>query len=533
MSLYSKYFDEYIKLFPSLNDYLQLPKYKNLQIYYENSISDDYVEKIRKFTLKYKNILKKKKTLNIYDTVMKYELDTTLEGIDYPLQLMPLTQMENGISDYIQNVNGTGVYVFKTKKDYTDFMLKNKDFSVWCNQVIVNLQRGILEGFVIPSIIANMLIKDIDSLMRGKSYTNKNVPKEIKSKWDNNIKLYVITPINTVLEFLKNVYLSKCRPTLGYSSLKNGKNMYEYIVKTQTTNSSMSIKQIHDLGLSEVKRIRQEIKKIMKNMNYKKSIITFMNHIKTLKENKYKNKKELLEDYKRIRTYLWDNIIPEFFEIKIKKTYTIKEVPSAISGSMAGAYYVGGSLTGTRDGIFYLNTRDVKGMLKSDALVLSKHEGIPGHHFQITYVNENKKIPMFIKAGNYTGYIEGWALYAEQIGEYENNLETYGKLNSEMLRAVRLVVDTGLHYYNWTYKQSYKIFKDNTTFPDSEIKSEIYRYVAMPGQALSYKIGELTILNLKNKYMIKHNNIKKFHKLVLENGPLPLDILIKKLKTYT
>jgi uncharacterized protein (DUF885 family) len=140
---------------------------------------------------------------------------------------------------------------------------------------------------------------------------------------------------------------------------------------------------------------------------------------------------------------------------------------------------------------------------------------------------------MFIKAGNYTGYIEGWALYAEQIGEYENDLEAYGKLNSEMLRSVRLVVDTGLHYYNWTYNQAYKVFKDNTTFPDSEIESEIYRYVAMPGQALSYKIGELTILNLKNKYMVKHNNIKKFHRLILENGPLPLDILINKLKKYT
>ena len=529
MSLYSKYFDEYIKLFPSLNDYLQIPKYKKLQIYYENSISDNYVEKIRKFALKYKYILNKKKTLNIYDKVLKYEIDTTLEGIDYPLHLMPLTQMENGISDYIQSVNGSGVYVFKTIKDYTDFMLKNKDFSIWCYQVIVNLQSGILERIVIPSIIANMLIKDIDSLIKSKSYTNKNVPKEIKSEWDNNVKNYVITPIISVLEFLKNVYLPKCRQTLGYSSLKNGKKIYEYLVKMQTTNSSMTIKQIHSLGLSEIKRIKNEIKQIMKNMNYKKSIITFMNYVKTLEENKYKNKKELLDDYTRIRKYLWDNIIPEYFDVKIKKTYTIKEVPAEIAGSMAGAYYIGGSSTGSRDGIFYLNTRDVKGMLKSDSLVLSKHEGIPGHHFQITYMNENKKIPTFIKAGNYTGYIEGWALYAEQIGEYKNNLESYGKLNSEMLRAVRLVVDTGLHYYNWSYSKAYKVFKDNTTFPDSEIKSEIYRYVAMPGQALSYKIGELTILNLKNKYMIKHDNIKKFHKLVLENGPLPLDILIDKI----
>ena len=190
---------------------------------------------------------------------------------------------------------------------------------------------------------------------------------------------------------------------------------------------------------------------------------------------------------------------------------------------------MGGDVLGKRKGIFYLNTRDTKNMLRSDALTLSKHEGVPGHHFQISYTNENKKIPMFIKASNYTGYVEGWALYAEGVGEYTNDLEYFGKLNSEMLRAVRLVVDTGIHYYNWDYKKCYNVFKKYTTFPDSEIESEIYRYVADPGQALAYKIGELTILDMKNKYLKTHSDIKKLHDIVLENGPLPLDLLKTKI----
>ena len=142
---------------------------------------------------------------------------------------------------------------------------------------------------------------------------------------------------------------------------------------------------------------------------------------------------------------------------KINKPYKIIEVPSEISGSMAGAYYMGGNVSGTRDGVFYLNTRDVKNMLRSDALTLSKHEGIPVHHFQITYMNTNKNIPMFIKSSNYTGYIEGWALYAESVGEYENDIEYAGKLYSEMFRAIRLIVDTGIHYYNWKYNKCFDL----------------------------------------------------------------------------
>ena len=170
-------------------------------------------------------------------------------------------------------------------------------------------------------------------------------------------------------------------------------------------------------------------------------------------------------------------------------------------------------------------------MLKLDCLAQSKHEGIPGHHFHITYMNENKKIPLFIKTSNYTAFIEGWALYAENIGyDKTYDISYFGKLNSEMLRAIRLVVDTGIHYYNWSYNKCYKLFKKYTTFSNIDIEAEIYRYIALLGQALSYKIGELTILELREKYMKKYNDIKNFHKLVLENGQLPLDILIDKFK---
>lgn len=533
MNIYDKYFDEYIKLFPSFNDALRIPKYKKLQIHYENSISDFYIEKIKKFYLKYLEILNKNKKLNIYDKCLKYNLVQSLEGFEHQLHLMPISHFENHIINYVQLLNGTSYFIFESIQDYKDFMLKNKDFLIWCTQLIINLQLGISKKLVLPKIITEKLINDLEKLINDKNFckNNKNVPKSLQKEWILNVKEFVLKPIKNVLDFLINIYLPNCRSTLGYSSLPNGKKIYKYIVKTNITKT-LSIKRIHNLGLKEIKRITVEMEKVITNLKYTKGIKRFMKHLITTSSNQYKNKEEIFHDYENTRKYLWENIIPEYFNITIKEPYEIKPVPTELEKSMAGAYYMGGDLISSRNGVFYLNTRDFRTILKSNCLTLSKHEGLPGHHFQITYMNENKKIPLFIKTSNYTAFIEGWALYAENLG-YDKYIEydvTYfGKLNSEMLRAIRLVVDTGIHYYKWNYMKCYKLFKKYTIFPDSEIEAEIYRYVALPGQALSYKIGELTFLELRKKYMKKYNDIKSFHKLVLENGQLPLNILIDKI----
>jgi uncharacterized protein (DUF885 family) len=533
MKLYDMYFDEYIKLFPSLNDILRIPKYKKLQVHYENNISELFIDKLKKFNIKYLNILNKNKKLNIYDKCLKYNLLQSLEGLDYNLHLMPISQFENHITNYIQLLNGTSYFIFESIQDYKDFMLKNKEFLIWCNQLIINLQLGISKKLVLPKIITKKIINDLKKIINNKNFSrnNKNVPKSLQKEWIINVKEFVLGPIKNVLEFLINIYLPECRSTLGYSSLPNGKNIYKYIVKTNITKT-LSIKKIHNLGLKEIKRITTEMEKVITNLKYNKGIKQFMKYLITTPSNKYKNKEEIFKDYENTKKYLWENIIPEYFNISIKKPYEIKPVPIELEKSMAGAYYIGGDLIGSRNGIFYLNIRDIKNMLKSNCLTLSKHEGIAGHHFHITYMNENKKIPLFIKTSNYTAFIEGWALYAENLGYDKYNgydITYFGKLNSEMLRAIRLIVDTGIHYYNWDYKKCYKLFKKYTIFPDSEIEAEIYRYVALPGQALSYKIGELTFLELRKKYMKKYNDIKSFHKLVLENGQLPLNILIDKL----
>lgn len=526
--LYDQFFDEFIHLFPSLNDYLGIDKYKKLRVHLENSISEQFIGSLKRFFLKYNTIVKNKKKHNIYDKTLLYNIKMGLESLEYPFHLLPIDQMNDGVSMYFQETAGIGVYMFKTTDDYIDFMKKNKDYYVWCCQVIVNLKTGIEEGITLPKIITTKLINNISNSLQQKLYYNKKVPASLRKEWDNNVNLFVIEPSKNILNFLKNEYIKKCRTSLGYCGMKNGKKMYEFIVRDQTTQSKLNVKKIHELGWSEIRRIEKEIKEIAKKYGSKNhnNIRDFFIEVASLPENHFKNKKELISFYKQIRTKLWNKVIPENFDLKIKKPYEMKEVPEAIAESMAGAYYVGGDVNNKRDGIFYLNTRDVKNMNKSDALALSKHEGLPGHHFQITLLNSDKKIPLFIKASMLTAYIEGWALYSENLGEY-TDLEYVGKLNSEIFRAVRLVIDTGIHYYGWTYEKCRDICLKYTSFPISEIDAEIYRYSAMPGQALAYKMGELTILKLRKKYK---GSIKHFHRKILENGPLPLDILESKFK---
>ena len=311
------YFDEYIRLYPSLNDLQRLPKYKRLQVHYENNISNTFIQKLKEINIKYLEILNNRK-LNIYDKCLKYNLQQSLEGLEYNLHLMPISQIENHIINYIQLLNGTSYFIYESTQDYKDFMLKNKEFLIWCNQLIINLQLGISKKLVLPKIITNKIISDIEKIISDKKYININVPGSLQKEWDININNFVLTPIKNVLDFLINIYLPECRTTLGYSSLPNGKNIYKYIVKTIITKE-MSIKKIHNLGLNEIDRIVIEMEKVTTNLKYNKGIKQLINYLMTTPINKYKNKREIFENYKNIREYLWENIISEYFNITIKK----------------------------------------------------------------------------------------------------------------------------------------------------------------------------------------------------------------------
>jgi len=547
-AFYQKYFMELMQLFPTMNDFLQLPKLMHLRKYYQNDISPAHIRKQKKFFKGYKKKFKEKfpkRERGYVDKVFEFDINTTVEGFKFPLELMPINHMLNPIVDYVEIINGSGaVYEIKTQAEYKDAMHKTKEFAVWCKQAVKNMKRGVKKGYVLPTIIAKSTISDIRGVIEGKSYVNSNIkqdlPKPMQKEWNKVIRKYFVSPSKKVLKYMEKDYLKKTRKTLGYKDLPNGKELYEYMVKINTTLpvKMLPVKRIHEIGLREVKKVKAEMEKVRKKVGFKGNLKKFFKYIKDSKELHYKDteagKEQVLTDYHKMQDHINKIIMPEYFDVKMSHDYQIKAVPEFKQDSAPAAYYMPGDLTGKRKGTFYLNMRSVNQLSKIDVEVLSLHEGNPGHHYQSTTTNDNPNIPLFIKAGGYGSYIEGWGLYSEDFGTYDGNppgitsgpLSYFGKLNFEMMRSIRLVVDTGLHMYGWSVDKATKYFVDNSALPRIEIDAEVLRYVADPGQALGYKIGDLSFEKMGEKWK-KKGKLMQYHRILMENGPGPLSVVIK------
>ena len=263
-------------------------------------------------------------------------------------------------------------------------------------------------------------------------------------------------------------------------------------------------------------------------MEFKGSLKEFNKYLANRRDLKFKSKKDVIDKYKETLSTINKSIMKTQFHNNVKGKCAIIPVPSYNEDYSAEAYYIPGDIENKRSGKFYMNLRNVKELNKMEVESLTLHEANPGHHYQITYVNENDKIPLFLKAYSNEAYQEGWALYCEGLGKYKTYESYYGKLILEMIRALRLVVDTGIHFYGWTFDKTFKFYKRFSVDSDSKIKQQLYRYIAIPGQALSYKIGEKIILDLKKKFK-KHNKhpgaSKDFHERILEHGPIPFELL--------
>lgn len=527
--LYDRYYHELMMLFPSANDFMKLPQYKHLQKHFENSLSKEHRARLLKLLKKYKALLSKQKKagqFDHFDRVFEYDLNMNIEGMKLPFHLMPVDQFTNFVLDYAETMNGGGLYEFKTKRDWIDFFNKTREFGIFCRQAIKNMREGMKKRVVIPKVMAIKMLGQFNTVLREKSYINKKVPKSLQKKWDKMVEEHYIKPVRALRRFVEDEYIDKCRETIGYKDLPNGKAMYKFLLKDETTLSTMTPEMIHKTGMGEVKRLLGEMRKVQKQKKFKGTLAEFMEHLSTEKKYKFNDTKQLFRDYKAMQTYINKNIMPKYFDLPISHDYLIKEVPKFKEAFSPAAYYMPGDVSGKRKGTFYLNTRDVKNMAMYETEVLSLHEGNPGHHYQLTIMMDSKTIPSFVKLSGYNAYSEGWGLYSENFGTYKDPLQYFGKLNYEMLRSIRLVVDTGMHYFGWSFEKAKKYFMDNSTTPEKEIESELYRYLAIPGQACSYKVGELFFLAMRKKYK---GDLKKFHRIILKDGPCPLDILRAKL----
>tara|TARA_B110001469_G_C9616325_1_gene306874 strand:+ start:30 stop:1610 length:1581 start_codon:yes stop_codon:yes gene_type:complete len=523
MKLYDKYVDDLIHLYPSFNDYLNLDKYKHLKHKLENTLDECHLKKQKEFYTKYLKLISKKKRKNVYDKTLLYMCDEALESYKYNYDLIPINHQENFLGYILEWASGESVFSFTKKDDYINFIEKIQVFSDIVISIIDNMKMGIKKRYTMPKIICIKLIEQLEELLSTKTYINNSIKIKLDFDFNDTCESIFVPPLKKLITFLKEEYINYCRTTIGMCGLPNGIKEYKFLVKTATTMSNITVDSIYNYGVQEVNRIYDLMHQIKDKMEFKGSLKEFNNYLNRRKDMNFKSKEELLNTYKKQLSSINRSIMRTQFYDNIKSKCEIIPVPKYNEKFSAEAYYMPGDLDMKRNGKFYINLRDIKENNHMEVESLTLHEANPGHHYQLTYVNENPNIPLFIKIATNDAYQEGWALYCENLGKYKTYESYYGKLILEMIRALRLVVDTGIHYYGWSYDKTFKYYRKYCFDSDYQIHNQLLRYISIPTQALSYKIGERVILDLKQKFK---GRAKDFHRKILEHGSLPLDILV-------
>lgn len=487
---------------------------------------------------------------NSYE-IIKWEVEVGKELLQQPTNLMPIHQFWGTHLTMGQYAGGTSGQPFKTEKDYTNFLKRMDTYSVWIDSAMVYMKKGIEKGAVLPKSLAEKVIPQFAEMETPNIEDNlfyssiKLMPasfsdeakKDITAKYTATINDKLIPQYKKMSDFLKNEYLLASRKTSGIGSLAFGKELYATYVK-QWTTTEMTPSEIHDLGLKEVARINSEMEKVKTQVGFKGTLMEFFDYVRNKPELKpFKKPEEVIANFERIHSIIKPNV-DKLFSLQPKTKFEIRRT-EAFREKTASAEYSQGTADGTRPGVFYVPIPDVKeyNMYGDEDLFL--HEAIPGHHFQISLQQENTSLPDFRKYNWFGAYGEGWALYTESLGKelglYKDPYQYFGMLGNEMHRAVRLVVDTGLHSKGWTREQAIKYSLENEAESEAGITTEIERYMAIPGQALSYKIGQLKIMELRKRAQDKMGDkfdIKKFHEKVLESGVMPLALLEKKIDAW-
>ena len=485
--------------------------------------------------------------------VISYDLyrrnaESSVEGQQFPFELLQLNQMGGVHQNVPQVITST---TFRTTKDYEDLLARLNGIPALVDQTIALLQKGIEQKVTPPQVtlrdvpqqVLNLIVKDpADSPMLAPF---KEMPALVPAPDQTRLRQAATEAFTKKVgpafqklhDFLVAKYLPGARPTIGANKLPNGDKMYAYTTRQQTT-TELTPPQIHEIGLGEVKRIRAEMDKVITGSGFKGDFHAFMKFLLTDPKFYYTDAESLLVHYRDFAKQV-DPKLVEFFGVIPRLPYGIKAVPAYAEKSQAGAYYESGSLKAARPGYFFVNTYDLPSRPKWGVETLTLHEAIPGHHFQIAIAQEMEDLPEFRKHGHYNAFTEGWALYAEflgyEMGFFKDPYQNFGHLADEMLRAIRLVVDTGLHSMDWTREQAIKYFQDNSGTPPHDIEVEVDRYIVWPSQALGYKIGQLKIQELRayaEKELGEKMDLRTFHDEVLKNGALPMSVLETHIKAW-
>ena len=518
MELCDKYLHEMIKIEPTMNDFFLFEKYQDKKGIQPHTYSEEHYNKLHKLDLKYLKLLDKKEEKTLYDRILLRDIKHYIHmELDYEIYMyMPINLNDNILVDYVTECSGGGNYSFEKRKDYLDFMNRLKTLNVITNEILLKMRSGIKNKVCLPRRTVDKMITLIQDILKNKAYENHSKPKP--REWTETVEKYLVRNLQTLNKFLVNEYYQSTKEkddVIGLCSYRGGKDAYKKIIQYQTF-SSITPEQVSELGWKELKRLTKEKKRLEKVLNVE-------NIDEEAKKHTFKEEKDIIDKLKTIQKDLQNNIYPKYFhgEIKNKDLYEIKKVP--LESKRMFAYYSPADLKGRKKGTFYMNTAKPGEINKHELYVLSLHEGIPGHHLQ-THVQNSSEKPNYLKLGD-DSYSEGWGLYCENLGDYKDNYEYYFKIQYEILRSLRLILDTGIHSFGWSYDKCFNLMKKHYTYTDEAIDNAILRYMNNPGQAITYKIGEKAFLYIRDKLLEEGYGIKDIHEILLM-GSYPIEILV-------
>ncbi len=554
-TMFEQYWDQNARFFPleataqGDNRYNHLLPNDNTQAFRDSlrTFYQQYQDKLHQF---------KREDLNANDQIsydiFEYETKTRLEGLKLNTWMIPFQQFWGLPLTMGQLGSGTGNQPFKNTKDYENWLGRVQGFTVWADSAISNLRRGMAAGVVLPKPLVTKMIPQMKSMVVSDPTKSlfygpiQNFPAEVPAAdrqrltqaYKQAISTQLVPTYQKLATFLQQEYLPKSRTNTGIKDIPGGKDLYTYYVKYWTT-TDQTPNEIYKTGQQEVKRIHGEMVKVKDQVGFKGNMEEFFTYLRNdPKFTPYKNPEEVLNAFRSIQAKIAPNL-QKMFGRTPKTPFEIRQT-EAFRAASASAEYNQGSPDGSRPGIFYVPILDAtKFNTTSGMESLFLHEAIPGHHYQISLQQENENLPKFRRFNWYGAYGEGWALYTESLGKelglYTDPYQYMGALGDEMHRAIRLVVDVGMHTKGMTREEAIQYMMANEAISEEGAIAEIERYMAIPGQALSYKIGQLKIRELRDKYekeLGEQFKLSSFHDELLKDGNMPLSVLEKKMDNW-
>jgi uncharacterized protein (DUF885 family) len=545
--LFESYFEDQLRLNPMLATSIGDDRYNNV---FPVTISEEHRARRREIAETYLQRLAAIDRAALDDqqrlshSMLTRALKTDLEALRFPDHLVPLNQFNSVPSSFAQLGSGRSTQRFRSTRDYDDFLGRIDGFERWVDTAIANMRRGIELGIVQPRALMEKVIPQLEAhivenpdesiffrpLQDFPDAVSAADRDRLTTAYRTTIRGRIVPAYRKLRDFVRDEYLEKTRSTSGLTALPDGDAWYRHRVAASTT-TELTPEQIHELGLAEVARIHNAMNHLRETVGFKGDLHAFFAHLESAPHFYFSSDEEMLRAYHDRKARI-SSTLPRLFSSMPKADFVIRPVEPFRERSAAGGSYTAATPDGSRPGVFSLNTYDLRSRPRYDVTSLSLHEGSPGHHFQISIQRGLSGIPKFRRFGGYTAYSEGWALYAETLGHelglYTDHYQHFGQLSAELWRAIRLVLDTGIHHKGWTREQAIQYALDNSSVGHTRSVAEVERFMAIPGQALAYKIGQLEISRLRRESeeaLGSRFDRRAFHEAVLGSGALPLDLL--------